>query len=1163
MSRTVIPQKRSKGLGIPQERAKGATICHPAGAPERSEGARTVIPQELPKGASVGTYSLGRGARGSALILALLAACRAADSADPPPPLFELLPPSETGISFVNELPEDTAFNILNYLYYYNGGGVAAGDVDGDGRPDLFFTSNLGPDRLYLNRGDFRFEDVTERAGVAGPEGWTTGVAMADVNGDGHLDIYVSGVSYLTMQGRNVLWINDGDGTFTDRTAQYGLEHVGYSTQAAFLDYDADGDLDMYLLNHSVHTERGVSSRPQRSPHPRAGDRLFRNDGAHFTDVTADAGIHSGVEGYGLGVVASDLNLDGCIDIYVANDFQENDFLYLNDCDGTFTESIASAIGHTSRFSMGVDAADFDNDGQPDLAVVDMLPEREDILKTSANAESFNVHNLKLRAGYHAQYARNTLQLNRGGGRFSEIAYLAGVHATDWSWSPLFADLDNDGRKDLFITNGIYRRPNDLDYINYVGNEAVQASLAKGITSENLGIIEQMPRVPLANYAYRNEGDLTFTNVAREWGLAQPGFSNGAVYVDLDDDGALDLVVSNVQAPASVYRNRARERRENHFLQLRLRGAGANTAGIGARVVVRHDGATQMLEQMPTRGFQSSVDPRLHFGLGSSTRVDSLIVVWPDRRFQILTDIPADTAIVLAQDDADGGWSYRPGHAVRPLFTDESARLGAAIQHHENTFFDYNREPLMPHLLSSEGPALATGDVNGDGLDDLYVGGAKWQAGRLLVQRRDGTFRSASERTFALDSLYEDVDAAFFDADGDGDLDLYVVSAGNEFAGVDEPLRDRLYINDGRGAFRRDTTALPDFRENGSCVVPGDFDGDGDVDLFVGSRVVSRSYGLIPKSHLLRNEGGGRFSDVTLDLAPTLSEAGMVSSAVWMDDDGDGRLDLVVVGEWMPVRVFRQESGRFVDRTAESGLSESSGWWNSVAAADLNGDGREDLVLGNLGLDSYIRATPEEPARLYVHDFFENGTIEQILTVYRGGVSYPLAGRDDIARLMPPLRSRYVTYASFGASRIEDILPAPELAAATVLEAKRFASSVAIARGNGTFDLQPLPVEAQFAPVYASLADDFDGDGRIDLLLAGNFHGVTPLLGRYDASYGVLLRGTGDGRFEAVNMAESGLAIEGQVRDLEPLRHAGGRLVAVARNDDSLLLLRPLHGRTR
>jgi hypothetical protein len=1084
--------------------------------------------------------------------------------------LFQLVAPESSGVAFINALPEDTAFNILNYLYYYNGGGVAAGDVDGDGLPDLYFTSNLGPDRLYRNTGHFHFEDITERAGVRGPPGWTSGVAMADVNGDGRLDIYVSAVDYLHMHGRNVLYINNGDGTFTDRTKEYGVEFVGYSTQAAFFDYDGDGDLDMYLLNNSTHTERAASRSTTRTVrNAKAGDLLFRNDGGHFTDVSERAGIYGGVEGYGLGVVASDVNLDGCLDLYVANDFQENDFLYINNCDGTFTESIARATGHTSRFSMGVDAADFNNDDRPDIVVLDMLPEREDILNTSAGAEDYNVFNLRLKAGYHPQYARNTLQLNRGlvGGtvRFSEIGYLAGVHASDWSWAPLFADLDDDGYKDLFVTSGIYHRPNDLDYIHYVGHEAVQASLAAGITAENLTpLLEKMPHIPIANHAYRNNGDLTFTNMADQWGLGQPGFSNGAAYVDLDNDGALDLVVNNLNAPAAIYRGRARAITGNHFLQVMLRGTGANTAGIGAKVMIAHQGMRQLLEQMPTRGFQSSVDPRLHFGLGQSQRVDSLIVVWPDRRYQVLTDVAADQLVTLSQQDAAGEYSPRQGTKPTPLFADVTARIGIDVRHEENTFFDYGREPLMPHLLSTEGPALATGDVNGDGLDDFYVGGAKWQAGRLLIQRPDGGFRETNQPAFRADSLPEDVSAVFLDADGDGHPDLFVVSGGNEFWDDAEALRDRLYLNDGRGNFHRAEHALPDFFDNGSCVVPGDFNGDGRLDLFVGGRVVSRKYGLMPKSHLLLNDGGagGHFSDVTLAQAPGLAEAGMVSSAAWIDYDDDGQLDLIVAGEWMPVRVFRQEHGRFVDRTAEAGLAGSNGWWNSVTAVDLNGDGRQDLVLGNLGLNSYIRASRAEPARLYVHDFFGNGTLEQILTFYKHGVSYPLAGRDELVRLMPQLGSRYPSYAAFGASRVKDIFPASELRRARVLEADVFASSLALNKGNGTFDLRPLPHEAQFAPVYASLAEDFDEDGHTDLLLAGNFYGVTPLQGRYDASYGLVLRGDGTGRFEPVGIESSNLLIEGQVRHMALLRRANGEpLILVARNDDRLQILRPLRYR--
>ena len=1094
----------------------------------------------------------------SLLMMGLLAAAACRPAAKEPT-LFELLTPSQTGVRFENRLPEDTAFNILNYLYYYNGGGVAAGDVNGDGLPDLYFTANLGPNRLYLNKGNYQFEDVTDRAGVRGAGGWTTGVTMADVNGDGRLDLYVSGVSYLGMQGHNVLYMNNGDGTFSDRTKEVGLEHVGYSTQALFFDYDGDGDLDMYLLNHSTHTERTIGRRPDRNErNPRAGDKLFRNDGGHFRDVSEQAHIYGGLEGFGLGVVASDFNLDGCPDLYVANDFQENDFLYINNCDGTFTESITKATGHTSRFSMGVDAADMNNDGRPDLMVVDMLPQREEILKTSANAESFTVYDLKRRAGYHSQYARNTLQLNRGAGRFSEIGYLAGVFATDWSWSPLFADLDNDGRKDLFVTNGIFRRPNDLDYINYVGNDANQASLAKGITRDNMSLLMKMPQVPLAKYAFRNNGDLTFTNMAAAWGLAQPGFSNGAVYVDLNNSGALDLVVNNVNGPASIYRNRAREVNGSHYLTIQLRGEGANTGGIGAKVIVRHGATTQTMEQMPTRGFQSSVDPRLHFGLGASARIDTLTVVWPDQRYQTLTGVLVDRVLALSQRDASGRYHY-PRTGAPPLFDDVTARVGIDFKHAEDSFLDYNREPLMPHLLSREGPALAVADVNGDGLDDIYVGGAKWQAGRIYLQQRDGRFRAAVQPSIAADSIAEDVDAAFFDANGDGYVDLVVASGGNEFWGDADALRSRLYLNDGRGNFRRDVSALPAVFENASCIVPGDFDGDGDIDLFIGSRVVSRQYGLIPRSHLLRNDGTGRFADVTMELAPALSQAGMVSSATWIASRDAGRLDLVVAGEWMPVRVFRQEGGRFVDRTAESGLAGTSGWWNSVTAADLRGNGRTDLVLGNLGLNSYIRASAAEPARLYVGDFAHNGSLQQLLTFYKDGVSYPLAGRDEIVRLIPSLRSRYPSYKSFGASRVEDIIPSADLKEAQVLEARTFASAVALSDGKGSFTLTALPVEAQFAPVYAALAGDYTGDGHTDLVLGGNFSGVTPVRGRYDASYGLLLRGDGTGGFAAVDMDASHLMVEGEVRRMKPLRAANGdRLIIVARNDTTVQVVRSL-----
>src|SRR3989441_5351857 len=664
-----------------------------------------------------------------------------------------------------------------------------------------------------------------------------------------------------------------------------------------------------------------------------------------------------------------------------------------------------------------------------------------------------------------------------------------------------------------------------------------------------------MPQIPLPNHAFRNNGDLTFTNRAQAWGLAQPGFSNGAAYVDLNNSGALDLVVNRINAPAAIYRNHAREINGNAYLTVALRGSRANTAGIGTKVIIKQAGTTQLLEQFPTRGFQSSVDPRLHFGLGRANHLDSLTVIWPDRRYQVLTNVAVNRTLTLSQEDAAGRYAYPPGDPVQPLFADVTDRVAIDFRHRENTFFDYNLEPLMPHLLSTEGPALAVGDVNGDGLEDIYVGGAKWQAGQLYLQQRDGTFRASRQPAFQADSLSEDVDAVFFDANGDGYPDLFVVSGGNEFWGDDDALQDRLYINDGKGNFDRATGALPRFSESGSCVVVGDFNGDGYPDLFVGRRAVARKYGLPPRSYLLQNDGKGHFRDVTLEKAPALADVGMVSSAAWIDYDGDGQVDLIVVGEWMPVRVFRQEQGRFVDRTAAAGLGGTEGWWNTVTAVDLNGDGRQDLVLGNLGLNSYLRASRTEPARLYIHDFGHNGTLEQILTFSKHGVSYPLAGRDGLVRLIPQLRSRYPSYAAFGASRVEDIFPASDLSKAKLLEAHLFTSAVALNNGDGTFQLQPLPVEAQVAPVYAALAEDFDGDGHIDLLLAGNFYGVTPVLGRYDASYGLLLRGTagggGGGHFAAGDPGERGVGVDGGGGALGVVEQGdGSRLVILARDND-------------
>lgn len=1070
--------------------------------------------------------------------------------------LFKRLSPQETGVEFRNDLPADASFNILNYLYFYDGGGVAAGDVNGDGLIDLYFTANASPNRLYLNRGNFRFEDATDAAGVAGKGDWSKGVAMADVNGDGLLDLYVSNVAYLDKRGRNELFVNNGDGTFSDRAAEYGLAHEGFSTQATFFDYDGDGDLDMYLLNHSLHIEDTYGPDTLRyERHPRAGDKLFRNDGAVFADVSEAAGIYGGRIGYGLGVAASDLDDDGCLDLYVANDFHEHDYLYYNNCDGTFTESIQTAMGHASRSSMGVDAADFNNDGRIDIFVLDMLPERPDYRNRSDVGEPQELYDLKRRLGYHHQVVRNTLQLNRGLRRFSEIGYLAGIEATDWSWGGLFADFDHDGRQDIFVTNGIPRRPNDMDYVQFVSPPGRQAALARRITPETHAWIERMPIARIANYAFRNEGGFAFANQTRAWGLHDPGFSNGVAYADLDNDGDLDLVVNNIDAPAAVYENRSERLADRHYVQVRLEGEGANTAGVGAKVIVRHGGQTQVREHMPVRGWQSSVDPRLHFGLGASLRVDTLTAVWPDGRRQTLTDVAVDQMLALRQEDA--AEIHRPETPPAPLFEEATSSLGMHFRHEENAYFDFNREGLMPHKISTEGPALAAGDVNGDGRTDVFAGGAKRQAARLFLQQPDGRFASVFEATWRADSLHEDVDAAFFDADGDGALDLYVVSGGNEYWGQAEALQDRLYLGDGAGGFARAVDALPPRYVNGCCVAPRDFDGDGDVDLFVGGRVEARRYGEIPQSYLLENDGSGVFADVTEEYAPGLSRVGMVGGAAWADYDGDGRDDLFVAGEWMPARVFAQRNGRFEEQVAP-GLTGSEGWWQTVAAEDMDDDGDPDLILGNLGRNSAVRASAEAPALLYVRDFDGDGNTDHILTAARDGGRYPVATRDEIIRQAPSLLRAFPTYADFGSGRYEDLFSEDARAGALVQQANTFSSAWAENLGDGSFALRELPAEAQFSPAYAILPGDFDGDGRKDLILGGNFYGVRPSRGRYDAGYGLLLRGDGQGGFDPVDLAESGLLLEGEVRALRLIPHEGGPLLIVARNDDTVQAFRLL-----
>jgi hypothetical protein len=1069
--------------------------------------------------------------------------------------LFTLLPPSSTHVNFKNQLTETEQSNIIEYLYFNNGAGVAAGDINNDGLVDLYFTSNQHSNKLYLNKGNFKFEDITETAGVAGTGDWKTGVTMADVNGDGLLDIYVCQVgNYKNFHGKNQLFINQGNLTFKDEAHEYGLDFQGFSTQAAFFDYDGDGDLDMYLQNHSVHTSRSYGNASLRFDHDSlSGGRLFRNDlvdGKHiFHDVTKEAGIYSSQIGYGLGVNICDINNDGWPDIYVSNDFHENDYLYINNKNGTFSEHLTDYIQHTSRSSMGNDVGDINNDGLFDIMVLDMLPDNEKIRKQSGGEDDYELSEMKLKDGYNHQFVRNTLQLNLGGGMFSEIGQLAGVAATDWSWSPLLCDVDNDGWKDLFITSGIYRRANDLDYVKFLtgGNKVYPSRDLSRYTDKDL--FEKMPLYPNTNYIFKNNGDLTFSNMDEAWGFNTRSYSNGSTYADLDNDGDLDLIVNNINAPAYIYRNNAGALSGNHYISVVLKGKDMNTRGIGARVTLYSDGQEQVDEQFPTRGFLSSTSDVLHFGLGKAKLIDSMLVRWPNSSEQLIKDISADQVLILDINNA-----VKPGRKNQPdnekiKFFSPAMIPGLEFRHKEDDWVDFYREQLIPHSLSAEGPALAVGDENGDGLDDLFIGGAKGQPAKIFVQQKDGSFKALDIPLLARERFADDVDAAFFDADGDGDLDLYIVRGGNELAPGNPLLSDLLLINDGKGGFSKGV--LPFMSHNGSCVRPCDFDGDGDIDLFVGSRSVPGAYGLSPDQFLLENDGHGHFNIVTDDKAKVFKNAGMVTDAAWMDLNKDGRPDLVLVGEWMKVSIFRNDKGLFTDVTSAAGLDESSGWWNCIRISDVDGDGFPDLVCGNLGLNSMLKASVKEPVEMYLNDFDNNGSLDQVICHYQNGISYPFASLDELSAQISGLEKKFPSYSDFGGKTVREIFGKKAIEKSMVKKATMFESCVFLNNGNGTFKIIKLPTLAQVSPVRDIIVNDINVDGKQDLILVGNDYAVRPSYGRYDASYGWCFLGAANNIYKPLMPVESGLKIVGDARKIVGIDIKGKHfLVAVVNNGD-------------
>lgn len=1066
--------------------------------------------------------------------------------------LFESLPASTTHIDFKNTLEKHKLFNILYYLYYYNGGGVATGDINNDGLPDLYFTANhKAGNKLYLNKGNFQFEDITEKAGVAGNADWCTGVTMTDVNGDGYLDIYVSVIANkYTLTGHNLLFVNNKNNTFTEKAKEYNLDFAGLCTQAAFFDYDHDGDLDCYLLNQSHHPHSNIVDTSNRHKYDSlSGDRLYCNnlaDSGRFTDVSAHAGIYQSNLGYGLGLAIADINQDGWEDIYIGNDFHENDYYYINNGNGTFAESGAQHFRHYSRFSMGNDIADYNNDGQPDIVTVDMLPPDEKILKTYGSDENPDIYKVKLEIqGYQKQYSKNSLQRNNGRGiSFSETSLISGVSATDWSWSPLFADFDNDGNKDLFISSGIVKRPVDLDYVRFISDLDMKKGRQQTDAYDDEAI-NGMPDGSSHPFFFKGDGKLTFEDVSESWGTKDmKGYYNGAAYADLDNDGALDVVINCIDAPAVVLKNKSKK--PNQFtVDVKLKGDKANRFGIGAKVWLFSGGRMQYQQLMLTRGFQSSCDTKLHFGLDTLHTIDSMLIVWPSQKYQLVKYVPAKEILDFSEIQAGGVFNYDAFFPPQPRHWENiTAQVNNTWRHAENDFFDYNRQYLIPHMLSDRGPHIAVGDVNHDGLDDLYACGALGQPGQLMLQQSNGQFQASDTAVFNKNAVCEEVDALFFDANKDGHPDLYVVSGGNQYLDGNPKLLDHLYLNDGSGHFREAQQAIPILLKNKSCISASDADHDGDLDLFIGGLADAKQYGVAQPSYLLLNDGTGNFTQANASVI-NLQNLGMVTSSAFADLNADGWDDLVVAGEWMSVKIFLNNKGVF----RSTDLPATTGLWQSVQVMDFNGDGKQDILAGNWGHNTKLWAGKNGPCKLYVKDFDNNGSVEQILCYTINGNEYTFLAKDELERPLPVLKKSYLKYSEVAGKTVQYMFY-NLFKDYTELKAEVLGNAVFLGDGKGGFNRMDLPDEYQLAPLFAFLPYRYQNKPAV--FTGGNFYGVIPYEGRYDA----LLPGSLQMTQTNIQVTDQLPEIEGEVRDLKWIKTNGGNVMVMARNNAPLLFFK-------